>query len=604
VSVPVVVGEDHKVITEEEFQTKLKNEDYNFSWYIFPEDINFSDMTFEKKVDFSNAVFEGETFFNNTIFKGQTFFYKTIFKKKIDFSDARFKASTEFIETIFEPTAYFTNTNFESNVLFDKSEFKNGANFYETTFHEDAHFKEVTFYNENAKFSARFIGAHFKKSANFENAIFGVRALFSNAIFEQAVSFNRTPNKEHNFQDDAIFNYATFRGYTNFENAIFDDTVGFEHATFQVGAFFEGAKFLDSCTRFNYAEFYGDVYFDKAEFNEIDGYTRFDHATFGEETYFRETKFLGEVYFSDTNFTGVTDFDFAEFKGEKTWFYPTFFENDVYFNNTYLGDNPEDLIIFKFKFEKNTIFEFDPIINCKLDIKEFSVSGLAKIHLKGLKLDNIDVIIVVFGHVELLGADLTDTKFKDAYLENINFVKCKWPDPFIIYEETHKDDRGIDLDYEGLEIIYRNLKISFQKHGQSDYAGKAFYREMEMKRLGAEEKGDTVEKWKLCAFKYLCGYGERPENIVFWFFVAIFGFAGLFYKSRINVEDHPYLYFRDKVEYAKFCILFSIASFTTLGSTYIKPKGKWSRRGSTIESAIGAFFIALFIYVFVRKMLR
>ncbi|HEC93474.1 MAG TPA: two pore domain potassium channel family protein, partial [Candidatus Atribacteria bacterium] len=58
-----------------------------------------------------------------------------------------------------------------------------------------------------------------------------------------------------------------------------------------------------------------------------------------------------------------------------------------------------------------------------------------------------------------------------------------------------------------------------------------------------------------------------------------------------------------KTDFA-YCLLFSITSFSTLGTKYIKPRGNASRWLSAVESLIGMFFIALFIYVFARKMLR
>jgi Na+/H+ antiporter NhaD/arsenite permease-like protein len=65
-----------------------------------------------------------------------------------------------------------------------------------------------------------------------------------------------------------------------------------------------------------------------------------------------------------------------------------------------------------------------------------------------------------------------------------------------------------------------------------------------------------------------------------------------------------FLWIEAKLGNFAFCLLFSIASFSTLGAKYIKPKGNASRWLSAVESLLGAFFIALFIYVFARKMLR
>ena len=147
---------------------------------------------------------------------------------------------------------------------------------------------------------------------------------------------------------------------------------------------------------------------------------------------------------------------------------------------------------------------------------------------------------------------------------------------------------------------------------------------------------------------------KKPFNIIFWSFGIIFLFALLFWIFGIEIstilyrlEFEPYSRFTWKVDnrnkirrlckrrilnsicsfFSKiglkrffsllwsscsqiairdfaYCFLFSISSFSTLGSNYIKPKSNASRWLSAIESLIGAFFIALFIYVFARKMLR
>ncbi len=169
-------------------------------------------------------------------------------------------------------------------------------------------------------------------------------------------------------------------------------------------------------------------------------------------------------------------------------------------------------------------------------------------------------------------------------------------------------------------------------------AGHFFYREMEMKRKKASIT--QLDWWKLQVLYLTCGYGERIKNILICSFFTILGFAGLFLILGIEINTRPYrldnnfyrffsweINNRDRKIFSPicfffsfikthtvgirrtfgnfaYCLLFSIASFSTLGTKYIKPKGNTSRWLSAVESLIGAFFIALFIYVFARKMLR
>ena len=165
-----------------------------------------------------------------------------------------------------------------------------------------------------------------------------------------------------------------------------------------------------------------------------------------------------------------------------------------------------------------------------------------------------------------------------------------------------------------------------------------------MKKLRAKEEGKCLLKCWYWFLKWSCGYGEKPRRIIGWDIGIISIFAFLFWILGIEINTRPYRlennfyrffsweidnrnrvcrcrifalicsFFsflkRHTVDIRRvfgnfaYCLLFSITSFSTLGTKYIKPKGNASRWLSAIESLIGAFFIALFIYVFARKMLR
>lgn len=190
------------------------------------------------------------------------------------------------------------------------------------------------------------------------------------------------------------------------------------------------------------------------------------------------------------------------------------------------------------------------------------------------------------------------------------------------------------------------MKISFQNYGDNEMAGKFFYREMEMKKKGTSFRSDPKE-WILLRVLWPCGYGERLFRLLICSLIIIFGFAGLFWilgiEAQAEVGNYRSYYWKinnrsriknlfktliqnpicflskvrtvhigsinsfilnlGKTDFA-YCLLFSITSFSTLGTKYIKPRGNASRWLSAVESLIGMFFIALFIYVFARKMLR
>jgi len=240
-------------------------------------------------------------------------------------------------------------------------------------------------------------------------------------------------------------------------------------------------------------------------------------------------------------------------------------------------------------------------------------------------------------------ADLDQTRFQGIYsIENLDFEGSDWPENYEIYEESNKKD--LNLNYSNLERIYRDLKESFKANGNENYAGEFYYREMEMRRLNAKEEKNRKREYWLLFLKKLFGYGEKPENVIFCSLGIIGFFALLFWILGIEVNNLPWRFeffeYRGNIQeienrqvvrnyirefdldrneilnyiwrklsefgltQAAYCLLFSITSFSTLGTKYIKPKGNASRWLSAVESLIGAFFIALFIYVFVRKMLR
>ena len=214
------------------------------------------------------------------------------------------------------------------------------------------------------------------------------------------------------------------------------------------------------------------------------------------------------------------------------------------------------------------------------------------------------------GHIT---ADLSRTKFNRADLENVAFVGCEWPEN--LYEEINMEEEG--LNFKELETIYRNLKQNMQRHGNYSKAGDFYYREMEMKRK--QSRVFTLEWLGQNTLRILCGYGEKPIRVITISLLIIFLGAILFFfcgVARVGTElppqRNPYIidYSLDSLSFDQtvlldfgYCIYYSVVTFTTLGYGDIHPLGH-SHIFASIEAFTGAFFIALFVLVFGRKMMR
>ena len=131
----------------------------------------------------------------------------------------------------------------------------------------------------------------------------------------------------------------------------------------------------------------------------------------------------------------------------------------------------------------------------------------------------------------------------------------------------------------------------------------------------------------MCIFyKRLCGYGEEPFNVIWASLFIIFAsaFSFLFggieflgsemlnkpaklvqYNLSLNSDGINMMIQNFDSLFNDFllCVYTSFITFTTLGYGDVHPIG-WSRLVATIESGLGIFMTALFIFVFTRKMLR
>jgi len=193
--------------------------------------------------------------------------------------------------------------------------------------------------------------------------------------------------------------------------------------------------------------------------------------------------------------------------------------------------------------------------------------------------------------------------------------------PSIIIWEEHQGE--LKSNWKELKGIYRRLKQSYQKYGDSETAGKFYYQEMECKRK--QLKMFRKLFWDV-VYKKLCGYGEKPFNVIGYSGLIILASSLFFFYNGIEllgskvlgvttrVIDYNLSLNSSGIQWAKSnfylfigdwlkCLYTSVITFTTLGYGDVHPIG-YSRIVASVEAGLGIIMTALFIFVFTRKMLR
>jgi len=434
--------------------------------------------------------------------------------------------------------------------------FQNKIDFHNVIFLGNANFGGAEFSD------ADFSEATFSENANFRDAKISKHANFRDAKISKHANFRGaeflrfTNFTDAEFLGNAYFENSKFSGDVNFWNSEFSEKAYFENSEFSENANFWNAKFLGNAN-FRDAEFLGDAYFGYTKFLKM---ANFREATFSEEANFREATFSGESNFREATFSGNANFEGAELTG-KFEFIPDKSEI-IILENTYFSDN----------------------VRIKADMSKCSFAN-----------SNIERV------------DMTDSAWN---------VENKPKDSYKIWEERQGE---LISKWKELEGIYRRLKQSCQKFGDTNPAGEFYYREMECKR-----KRSGGGKWFWYGiFKVSCGYGEKPINVILLsgiiIFLSSFGFFYngiellgsqvldipprlISYDISLNITWFKANFWKVIIDWIE-CLYTSIITFTTLGYGDVHPIG-YSRIVASIEAGFGIFLTALFVFVFTRKMSR
>jgi len=463
---------------------------------------------------------------------------------------------------------------------------------------------KIDFHNVIFSGNANFGGTKFSKDANFSGAEFSgftnfEKAEFSKADFSETTFSGKTSFEDAKFSGFTNFEKAEFLGYAYFKNAKFSGDVNFWITVFSEKAYFENAKFTGGANFWN-ADFSGDAYFGYAKFLDVPNFMK---ATFSGNSNFREATFsrepnVREADFSETTFSGKTSFEGATFSGEANFMKATFSGKTSFEGATFSGNA---------NFERAELtgkFEFIPEKSETIILENTYFSD--NVRIKG------DMSKCSFANSNIERVDMTDSVWN---------VENKPKDSYKIWEERQGE---LTFNWKELEGIYRRLKQSSQQFGDTDAAGKFYYREMECKRK--QPRGFTKWFWSVI-FKVSCGYGEKPENVIIISAFIIFASSLAFfeygiellgsqvlddippriisYDFRINITGITWFianFWKVIIDWIE-CLYTSVITFTTLGYGDVHPIG-YSRIVASAEAGLGIFLTALFVFVFTRKMSR
>ncbi len=152
------------------------------------------------------------------------------------------------------------------------------------------------------------------------------------------------------------------------------------------------------------------------------------------------------------------------------------------------------------------------------------------------------------------------------------------------------------------EIAYRLSKTSYQRAGDYEKAGDCYYKEMVARRQGLKWRSKSFFRKLLdWVFWSTCGYGERPFWVFYWALGIICLCALLYcFIGHIEATSAGYSFGIGDAVY------FSGITFVTLGfggPWYPSPE-HWIKFLVMAEAFSGAFFMALFVMTFGRRMMR
>lgn len=374
------------------------------------------------------------------------------------------------------------------------------------------------------------------------------------------------------FSGDTRFEGVTFSGDTRFDNASFCGNINFIESIFS-----ENVGFIE-------ANFCRDAGFIKVIFCK---YAFFFRATFNEYAHFIAATFSGEACFGGASFCEHARFEGATFSRDAEFIKATF-NGDARFDKATFGG--------KTRFDKATFCEYTGFGEATFN-RDTSFDGTTFNKMVGFSRVTFREGITFFG-----------TRFdKELNLDQAKYERL----------DTRWETVKYHLEYQG--ATYLTLIKNFRDLGFFDDADDCYYqyrRITQTKKLWYDwSKFLDVIAW------ITCGYGVKvwPTAICTLVFVVIFAsLYGLFNGittigsseiSSISINIAPIVIQNAPTEvhagvtsWADY-LYFSAAALTGSTPAELHPNGAW-KYAAVIERLIGYLFLALFVVVLTKKIIR
>ena len=400
----------------------------------------------------------------------------------------------------------------------------------------------------------------------------------------------------------------------SFEAAEFHGTARFDGLEFQKDFLFIQAQFYHADASFRKAKFHGETRFDNAHFE----YADFVSAEFHGETHFWATHFGKKgAHFMKAKFTARAYFSCSHIGGEIS-FASAILEN-ISLTPLKLGENAR--IDFTDARLRNTQIQREDIADHILQEREEYFSQAKEVYLL-LKnnfhsLGRYDDESWAFTKEKDMERKSYRHFIKEYMLEelgpkwkNKGIKYCLYP-ALLDYEYSAKylQDHWLPISWKNLNRLF-SCMLDFSRHPIASLRAEfrnlaSFVATNKRKRIGEISRGEICKV--LCSstkylakyygstlLKYLYRWGEWPWLIFPWCGGTIFFFSLLYLSVDIITRDGVLV----KSYLSK--LYFSGVTFTALGYGDYSPLG-WARPLAFLESFLGIFLIALFVFSFARR---